>query len=706
MPRYIQISFASVLLLVVNFFVFQNSFFGGVVFFLSIFGLIIHLAKLFYPNKTSGERYLFSALFLFSMLTIVNSVLYYLYKITPTTSLLVFISFSLLFFIPLKKTELVISRVMRRFHRLSKYVKPFQKKYFDYQVFTFLALEIFLFFLVFHYSTTEILVSPWNKTTPLFFILYALTTFFLFSLILFSKIELKTKLVCTISHLFFTFSIAAIMYKLGYGYDGFIHRATEEWIQQNGFITPKNPYYIGQYSMIVWISNLSFIPIFFIDVYFVPFLAALSLPFATMYALKNIWDIPKNIALALTFVFPFLFFLSLQLTTPHNLLILLFLITILLSLFATKEKKGIVLLFLLCVTGMFTHPLLGAPLLIFIFTKLLLKKIPSIKLQISVIILFFLVITFLFTFLFALNNYLGGYGLPHIGNPITNFPLFLKLFQRPFWYIKNVSFIFDTLYFFQALIAPLVFLLAIYGLIKTKKFLQHHLLYLIGFVAFLCAAWFLHSSIHFEGLGAFEQGEYPMRLVKSSILFLLPFSMFGVYQLGMYLKKWKKASPIFLLFASFLVMLALYFAYPQNNPKVRFPGFNVTAHDFHAVEMIQKQAHGVPYITLSNSLVCAATLTKYGFIHYYDVDGFSQFYCSMPSGSPLYILYQKMVYEGTKREYMEKAMQDTGVDKAFFVINKYWSNFPKIVENAKMNSDAWFSVDNEELFVFEYDRRK
>jgi len=704
--RYIQAALLSFILLSLNFFVLKSTLLGAFSLLIFIFCLVIHLAKLLYPNKISGERYFYASLILFCSLLLVNSLLYYLYKITDTSSFLLFLLFSIPFFFPLKKTENILSNVFKRFRSLSKYIKPFQKKYCDLKMCAFLTLEVILFSLVFYYSTTEILVSPWNHTSPIFFLLYALSTFFLLSLTLFSKVELKVKILCSILHLFFTFSIAAIMYKLGYGYDGFIHRATEEWIQQNGFITPKNPYYIGQYSMIVWISNLSLIPIFFIDVYFVPFLAAFFLPLSTMYALNNTWNIPKHHALALTWVFPFVFYLSLQLTTPHNLLILLFFITILLSLFILNEKKGVFLLLLLCAAGMLTHPLLGAPLLLFVLTRILLKKIPSISLQIPIILLFFFIITFLFTFLFALNNYLGGYGLPHIGNPIKNFPLFLKLFERPFWYIKNVSFIFDSLYLFQALIGPIVFALAIMGLLKTKKVLQNFLLYLTGFVSFFCAAWFLHSSIHFEGLGAFEQGEYPLRLVKSSILFLLPFSMYGIYQLGIFFKKWKKVSPFLLLICSFLLMISLYFAYPQNNPKVRFPGFNVTQHDMKAVKLIQEKSEGTPYIILSNSLVCAATLTQYGFVRYYDVQGFSQFYCSMPSGSPLYILYQKMVYEGTRREYMEEAMDATGVDKAFFVINKYWSNFPKIVESAKIDSEAWFSVDNGELFVFEYDRRK
>ncbi|MCB9798625.1 hypothetical protein H6758_02780 [Candidatus Nomurabacteria bacterium] len=128
----------------------------------------------------------------------------------------------------------------------------------------------------------------------------------------------------------------------------------------------------------------------------------------------------------------------------------------------------------------------------------------------------------------------------------------------------------------------------------------------------------------------------------------------------------------------------------------------MTLHDIHAVQYIHEDAGSQPYIVLSNALVSTAALQEYGFAKYYDINGFKQFYYSSPSGSPLYRLYQKMVYEGTKRAYIEEAMHLAGVQKAYFVINDYWSNFANIVMQAKINSDQYVSIDDEKIFVFTY----
>jgi hypothetical protein len=86
--------------------------------------------------------------------------------------------------------------------------------------------------------------------------------------------------------------VAAILYKLGFGFDAFVHRATEIWIQNHSFISPKTPYYIGQYSFVVWLSNLTKISIFYIDIYLVPVLAAITLPITITKTLKAAWAIP------------------------------------------------------------------------------------------------------------------------------------------------------------------------------------------------------------------------------------------------------------------------------------------------------------------------------------------------------------------------------------------------------------------------------
>ena len=42
-----------------------------------------------------------------------------------------------------------------------------------------------------------------------------------------------------------------------------------------------------------------------------------------------------------------------------------------------------------------------------------------------------------------------------------------------------------------------------------------------------------------------------------------------------------------------------------------------------------------------------------------------------------------------------------GVNEAYFVLNKYWWAFAKILDEAKLEADSWQEFNNE-VFVFKY----
>ena len=64
-------------------------------------------------------------------------------------------------------------------------------------------------------------------------------------------------LVLSSLHLLLTFSVANIIFPLGFGFDPFIHQATEKHILDFGFILPKKLYYIGQYVLVGFLSKIS-----------------------------------------------------------------------------------------------------------------------------------------------------------------------------------------------------------------------------------------------------------------------------------------------------------------------------------------------------------------------------------------------------------------------------------------------------------------
>ena len=136
----------------------------------------------------------------------------------------------------------------------------------------------------------------------------------------------------------------------------------------------------------------------------------------------------------------------------------------------------------------------------------------------------------------------------------------------------------------------------------------------------------------------------------------------------------------------------------------RVSRLNVSLSDFKAVEWIHNDNQEYNYIVLANPLLAAGALTKYNFVKDFDTPQGPVFYYSIPSGGPMFKLYERMLYEGQKREFAEEVMHLTGAKKVYFVVNNYWSNFEKIVEGAKKTADSFYEVDGGKVMIFMYTR--
>lgn len=574
-----------------------------------------------------------------------------------------------------------------------------------------LLFELVLFFQVYTHRTENILKSPWQALSPKFFLLYTLTTATLIIINYFNKNN-WIKYLLTSTHLFLTYSIAAIIYPLGFGIDGFIHRATENYIQQNGIIVPKQPFYVGQYSLVVWLSNISAIPIFYIDIYLVPILSALFIPGAISEMLEKTFGIAKKYAFSLTFLVPFIYFINLNLTTPHNLAILLSIITLSATLICASDKLNGFVPIILAVAGLFIHPLLGMPLLIFVCLIIIAKKFQKNKIAFSLIsTLGLLKIILAVPILFFIYLFITKNPLPELTNPLNKISFFFELLKRPYWYSTKSPIIFELLYYWEMLLAPVVITFGLIAFFLKKQKNKILLLFPLTMIGFWMSAFFLRSWILFPNLSNLEQGDYPLRLLKISLLWILPWIMWGIYKITIILtnittKKIRYAMiALFIFVCSFALTLSFYLSYPQENFKVHFPGYNVTTSDFKAVKWIHDDNNEYNYIVLSNPLVAIASMTNYGFVKYFDTENGMQFYYSTPSGSVLADKYLHMWFEfGQNRQYIDEAMDFVGVKKAYFVIPSFWTKFDKIVAGAKKTANSWQSIDDGKIYIFTYIR--
>lgn len=82
------------------------------------------------------------------------------------------------------------------------------------------------------------------------------------------------------------------------------------------------------------------------------------------------------------------------------------------------------------------------------------------------------------------------------------------------------------------------------------------------------------------------------------------------------------------------------------------------------------------------------------------------FYYPIPTSGPLYQYYLNMVYKKPSRETMLAAMDSVGVNEGYFVLNKYWWAFPKILEEAKLEADSWEVIGDNDIYIFSYKNKR
>ncbi len=694
-------SFIGVVVLSANFFSFQNSIIGILGGISYIYGITFFLLPWFQKkNEPVIDSYpyrVMAGLVLFCILSLIGSILYLIHALNTTALFIMLIT-------PLCSIPLVLHTKKYPIHDDKLNPLPrFLKLYSGLAI----IIDVALLANIFINRTWDVTPSPWQNLGPSFFFLYLIGTALVIALSIIIK-DHSIKYIITSLHLFVTYGVAALMYPLGFGFDGFTHRATETWIAQHGFILPKIPLYIGQYVVIVFLQKFTAIRLFFLDVYFVPVLASLFLPVFFDQCGKKVFSAVRG-SIATVWWLPFIYFFTFNLTTPFNILLIFTIIGILTLKQYFVGQGTIVVPLLVAISGLFIHPLLAAPLLLFTITGWCLKNNKKIK---PLLILYFVACTFTVPILFMAYIYATKHIVPTLTNPFTQLNLFFNYFRAPYWYAPDASWYWQILYRGEWLIPLVVIVVSAIGFIKDKSKTLIDYLFPLTTLAFWFGGFFLRSWVVFPDVHAMEQGDYPLRLLKTGLLFLLPWGIYSFVLMGKKMGNFiqdridQKMIYVYclalLLGISFLLTLSFYLSYPQRNQKVSFPGYNVSDSDFKAVAWIHADNTDYNYVVLSNPITAMAALQNYGFAKYFSTSQGQISYYSVPSGGPFFSLYTEMWREGQKKETMIKAMNLVGVHKAYFIIPSYWTRFSSIVEGAKKTADQWVSIDEGKIFIFVY----
>lgn len=553
--------------------------------------------------------------------------------------------------------------------------------------------------------TGEALRSPWEAVPPIYFLWIVLATFCLIALAYRKRYSHLTLVGATV-HVFAMLSPALLVYGVGYGFDPFVHQAAERLVAAAGAVAPKTPYYIGQYALVTLLSKLFSLPLAAVDRALLPTLAALFLPVSSAWLLRRGFGLQRWLSIVASFGVLLLPIASFASTTPQGLGDLFFLLTLLLGaawLHAHRPPIGFVLLMALAAAA--AHPLAGLPALsaaaLLMAAKLRHDGVPALRiLKASAFALLIAGAVVAVPLTFALRQHVGAAPiiqtlrepLPQVLTGIPFEAPGLETRYRP---------LLDFAEFANRNRDFLLFAMAAAGawLLGRKKPYRRTVLACGGLaVALLAAVAVLRSGFVFEDVIGYEQGNYAARLYETALLALSPLVLAAFAWWWRALAKTEAHVRFFqaLLFAGVAGALA-YGWFPRLDEYVWSRGYSPSVHDVAAVRWINDHAIG-PYVVLADQSVSAAALREYGFRTYYG----TQFYYSIPTGAPLYQHYLRMTYDGAPRAEMEAAMSEIGAPTAYFVIDAYWTDAPKIIEAAKKTADDWQSIDDGQVYVFRY----
>ncbi len=379
-------------------------------------------------------------------------------------------------------------------------------------------------------------------------------------------------------------------------------------------------------------------------------------------------------------------------TAPQNLANLIFILTIILSLLYYKNQISVNILYLLTLATVAIHPMAGIPLLITVFLLNLFKFLYTSYIKYLSLYFFSALIFIIFLPLAFISN----------GSTLNLKPVFQLADFKWFGWVDKFDLPLNLVYLVNLNKVILAGVIITIGLvyIAKHKLLKNNAGYLMAaliiIVDFIIAKYFLT----FSDLQDYDKNAFVARLAILAFYVLLPFFLIGLYFVIKKLYQHDSYTRLLLtLVLAGSLTISLYLSYPRLNQYEPAKFFSVSAADIKAVDFIEESAAPL-HLVLANQMVGAAAIKEFGFKKYYQ----NQFYYSMPMGSPqtFYQAYLDMIYQGAKRETMEKVMAEANVNEAYFVLNQYWRDSEKIAKLASADADNVYDIENGKIWIFKY----
>ncbi len=487
--------------------------------------------------------------------------------------------------------------------------------------------------------------------------------------------------------IFTTTAMAPLIYRLGFGFDGFLHIAAQKVLLTTGTLWPKPFYYLGQYVFSTWLSRSADLPLDLIDRWLVPLTAAFLIPLSLYISQSNEKKIP---------VLFFLFLAPLSVlvnTTPQSFAYILCLVSLFLTLgLATKQVRPMSA-FILSAWAVAVHPLAGIPVFFVVLAAVLIslktEKYKTLK----------IILVSLSAMISAASVPTLFYLLSSYGNAVMDWNLASILSLKPWQeflssivpWMQNSFVVFPAWASLSLKALPFILLsAAVLGIFaKTKEERAPVILFVICAILLFMASTFLKSAGDFAFLIDYERGNYADRLIIIAELCLLPAALPGLTHL---LERAREKQPTLglLLLLGFLALAGAqsYNALPRHDALVTGRGWSVGQADIEAVNLIDRDASGADYTVLANQSVAAAAVSQFGFKRYAgDV-----FFYPIPTGGPLYNLFLNMTYKEPSTETIAQAGKLGKSKLVYVVLNDYWWEAAQTAEQISDISHAEWKI--------------
>ncbi len=640
----------------------------------------------------------YHSLLLISLITAIGAGVYKLYSLN---SIGIFITLTLVFAV-----YYIILRKFPRDNEIECQKKENNQKKQNYIfLFCFYLIFLFCFYILIKSQTMSALISPWQAVPDYFFALL-----FLLLVLLILQILYKSKFILLniILFYFLIFSIAIIVFPLGFGFDPFVHQATLELIAEKGAVTPKPLYYLGEYSLLTILNKIPFVSLSLLHYYLVPLLAAIFIP-SVLYLALHKWLKSKQTILFTILAFLIIPFGIFTITTPQNLAFLFLILIIILGLKCARWPD-LILIYALAIAALTIQPIAGIPAVLFALILTLYHS--DIKNKKYIFLALFLLLTSALPLAFRAVNQANGADGKASAAAIAP----LLSINNP----GSENIILNSIYLYAFNLRFILLALVLAGLIIAWRYCKTCVVFSVylGTSLSLLASYFITRNLNFNYLISYEQSNFIDRILILSFLFLLPFIILSLAAFIDKLRAQNRFIQIsFSLFAVLLILISTYLSYPRFDNYHNSHSYTVSQSDISAVNRIESNAENENYIVLANQQVSAAALRVFGFKKYFSIPSPCEreggdppcgkepgevFYYPIPTGGPLYQYYLNMVYEKPSRETMLKAMELTNVSEAYFVLNKYWWAFGKILAEAKLEANSYEIIDNGEVYIFKY----